>query len=364
MITKLTIRNFKCLRDVSVDFDPLTVLIGQNDSGKSSLLEAVHLLGQLTEKRAEEIFVGPRHPSSLAWQRDPNAQIMWTLSGRCAEGPFTFASALSAEGKLVNDKFVAPQGTKPPAPEAFRSGAGFAVREGVRRFPSYARAFVSHDRLRLDPDALRRRAVTRPGLVLSPSGNNLAAVLDALMTGPDRAAVTAMEAALHSAIPTLRGVSTPSAPDGQPGEKTIAFVLANDARPPVTIPCELASDGAMLLTAFLTLAYSDTPDVLLIEEPENGLHPSMLASVLALLRDMSTGKVGNRPRQIILTSHSPLLLNYATPEEIRIVRRDDKGTHVTPMTSVDVIADLMKEFGLGELWYLVGEQGLVEGKKP
>jgi predicted ATPase len=200
--------------------------------------------------------------------------------------------------------------------------------------------------------------------VLSPSGNNLAAVLDALMTGPDRAAVTAMEAALHSAIPTLRGVSTPSAPDGQPGEKTIAFVLANDARPPVTIPCELASDGAMLLTAFLTLAYSDTPDVLLIEEPENGLHPSMLASVLALLRDMSTGKVGNRPRQIILTSHSPLLLNYATPEEIRIVRRDDKGTHVTPMTSVDVIADLMKEFGLGELWYLVGEQGLVEGKKP
>jgi predicted ATPase len=384
MIERLNIRNFKCLRDVTVDFAPLTVLIGLNDSGKTSILEAIHVLGRMASEKVPEVFSGAFAPEGLTWKHDPSARMDWQLQGKHAAKDFTFCFAITRGAEVVLDDFSTWQGLRASkeasSSKIMLSGAGptelltprpidysavaVAVQSGREVFKQAASAFVSHGRLRLDPDALRKRTVTQPGLTLSPSGDNLAAVLDALLTGPDRKSVTDMEAALGTAIPTLQGVSTPSAPGGKPGEKTIEFVLAGDARPPVTIPCELASDGAMLMTAYLTLAYSETPDVLLVEEPENGLHPGMLASVIQLLRDMTTGKVGVRPRQVILTTHSPLLLNYAKPEEIRIVRRDEAGTNVTPMSAVAGLNELLVEFGVGELWFLVGEQGLVEGRKP
>ncbi|MCS6899874.1 MAG: hypothetical protein RMJ98_09390, partial [Myxococcales bacterium] len=79
-----------------------------------------------------------------------------------------------------------------------------------------------------------------------------------------------------------------------------------------------------------------------------------------------SGRKKHRVRAlIILTTHNPLLLNYTRPEEVRIVRHDPElGTQVTPLHQVQGINELLKEFGIGELWYLLGEQALVEGKKP
>ena len=119
----------------------------------------------------------------------------------------------------------------------------------------------------------------------------------------------------------------------------------------------------MLLTAFLTLAYGKTPGLLLLEAPENGLHPFLLKLVIDLLRKISTGEVGNRKRQVIVTTHSPLLLNYAKPEEVRIFLRDqERGTQVRSLTDAPDIDKLLKEFAVGELWYLLGEEKLLEGK--
>jgi predicted ATP-dependent endonuclease of OLD family len=85
--------------------------------------------------------------------------------------------------------------------------------------------------------------------------------------------------------------------------------------------------------------------------------------VIDILRKMSTGEVGNRKRQIIMTTHNPLLLNYAKPKEVRIFVRDpEMGTRVFPMSDVADIDRLLKEFALGELWYLLGEEKLLEAK--
>lgn len=156
----------------------------------------------------------------------------------------------------------------------------------------------------------------------------------------------------------MRGVSVPMFDDYT---KTIEYVLAGPSKRPITIPCENASDGALLVTAYLALAYSDAPGTLLIEEPENGLHPSLLRLVFETLHKISTGEYGLGPRQVIIATQSPLLLNYATKEEVRIVRRDlEKGTSVTPLADVPDIDRLLKKFAIGELWYHFGEDGLLD----
>ena len=137
-----------------------------------------------------------------------------------------------------------------------------------------------------------------------------------LLSGADRDAVVSLERELNAAIPSLIGLSTPPATQGEAGAKAISYRLASSKKKPLVIPCELASDGALLLTAFLALAHTASPGVLLIEEPENGLHPTRIEGVVQLLRRIARGDVGCGARQVIVTTHSPLLLNYADRKSV------------------------------------------------
>jgi predicted ATPase len=178
------------------------------------------------------------------------------------------------------------------------------------------------------------------------------------MTSPRRSDIINLERDLHNAIKTLSGISLPIQPQNV---KSLAFTLAGAESEPVSIPAALASDGALLVTAFLALAYGSGPEIIFIEEPENGLHYSLLKLAMDILRKISTGEVGNQARQVILTTHSPLLLNFAKPKEVRVFSRPEGGaTQVVSMDQVANLEPLLEEFGLGELWFQLGEERLVE----
>jgi predicted ATPase len=386
MLQSFHIQNFKCLRDTTLELGPFTVLIGPNDSGKTSILDALRLLGQTFTHPFTDVFVIPNQFDALVWGREVGLEIIWqalfaegeerfaydfcfpsgTEEGRSSRGSSFRRSSTTEKTRFEASSEIRSASTFPqPTPHETILRALLAGRPSPLRaeFAALLPPGISElSRYRLDPDALRTPAVPQPDAVLSSSGDNLVAVLDRLISGPDRTAIVELERNLHAAIPTLRGISLRTA---EAGKKSLEFVLAGPGKPLTTIPCAHASDGAMLLTAYLALAYSEQPGMLLIEEPENGLHPSRLQSVVEMLRKLSTGEVGPRPRQVILTTHSPLLLNYAKPEEVRIVRRDpESGTNITALTAVPDISKLLEEFGVGELWNLLGEDALVTGKKP
>jgi predicted ATPase len=233
----------------------------------------------------------------------------------------------------------------------------------VEQQPALKRVLTSSIEYQFDVDKLYLPSVPQRDAVLERTGANLAGVLDAMKNWPDPTTFESLQMSLNEAIPTLKRIVLPSATKHSAGAKAIEFVLAGLDQPPVTIPARLASTGALLLTAFLTLSYTDTPDLLLFEEPENGLHPSRLKMVVDILRKMSHGEPGGRKRQIVVTTHSPLLLNFVHPNEVRVFIRDpDTGTRVFPMTDVPDIDRLLKEFAVGELWYLLGEEKLFEGQ--
>src|SRR5437868_1814353 len=65
MIQSASFRNFKSLRHVDVEFERLTVFVGPNASGKTSILEGLHLLSQAASTRPEKLFSGTRDPLFL-----------------------------------------------------------------------------------------------------------------------------------------------------------------------------------------------------------------------------------------------------------------------------------------------------------
>jgi len=383
MITRLRVQNFRCLRDVTVDLAPLTVLIGPNDSGKSSILDSIALLGRTMRYQFGEVFRGADAVEQITWQRDASLMIAWQVDGMFSGTEFTYGLSAGREGyraeKWSHGKAsVTPVGSRIANSDtiqmSFTDGRPGTLQipdeTALSRFAPDLAAngfvrFMDPIKLALEPRMMRQTTKPSPGARLVASGENLAGILDGLLAGPDRDAVLAFERDLNLMIPSLKGISTP--PPEEPGQegKTIKFTLAGSQKPPVAIRCENVSDGAMLVTAYLALAHGESSDLLLVEEPENGIHPKLLEKVVDLLRKISTGEVGNRARQVIVTTHSPILLNYVRKEEVRIVHRlPSEGAQVTPFEKVDRIDEYLREFAIGELWYLLGEKGLLEGKRP
>ncbi len=88
--------------------------------------------------------------------------------------------------------------------------------------------------------------------------------------------------------------------------------------------------------------------VLLLEEPENGLHPSRIADVMQVVRAFSESS----GTQVIMATHSPLVVNCLEPEEVTVVTRPDldTGTVVTPIRDTPDFEKRSSVYALGELW--------------
>jgi len=402
MISRLHVENFKCLANVDVEFAPLTILIGPNDCGKTSLLEAIELLGDTTEKQWVSAANDRGGLETLVWMKDATRDVKWQVEGKTSGGlEFQYCLCLSpghqlphAEKLSVNDRTVfewnrdsQQQGqiqiNVPHGPQTALAAHGNhttlfagARQQKISLLAQVANAIGSTVKYRLQPDRLRTSASIGTNPVLSPSGDNLVSVLDSIMSHPNRKLILGLEEILHREVPTVSSISLVPAQKGG-NQKALQYALATDPKteqhgpatlesmPPVVIPATLASDGLLLLTAFIAMAYTSSPDIIFIEEPENGIHYSRLKLVIDVLRKLTTGEIGIRPRQVIITSHSPVLLNLARPEEIRVFNRTIKdGAQIKSLALVKNAERMLKEFAPGELWYLLGEQALVKGEQP
>jgi predicted ATPase len=94
-------------------------------------------------------------------------------------------------------------------------------------------------------------------------------------------------------------------------------------------PAEDLSDGTVQAIATLTAIFDPRTPLLILEEPENNVHPWALRSFAEAFREAS------KTKQIILTTHSPILLDQLRPEEIWIVQKPGAFTKIDPLLTLD-----------------------------
>ena len=124
--------------------------------------------------------------------------------------------------------------------------------------------------------------------------------------------------------------------------KELQIELTNGTK----IPASMASEGLLYYLAFATLPYLHAgASILLIEEPENGLHPARIRDVVATLREIS------KTTQILIATHSPILVNELQPHEVFVTTRDTtSGTRVTRLDRTPNFAERSRVYSPGELW--------------
>ena len=114
------------------------------------------------------------------------------------------------------------------------------------------------------------------------------------------------------------------------------------------------SDGVLRLLAIASMLYLDKiPSVLMLEEPENGMHPQVVREVIQILRELTQRKPPNRC-QVIFTTHSPYVLDefFDHPEQVFCMdRRGPQAGATIVQLSQNKQIDLVREkFALGEAW--------------
>lgn len=112
------------------------------------------------------------------------------------------------------------------------------------------------------------------------------------------------------------------------------------------------SDGTLKVFAYLLLLEDpDPPPFICIEEPENGLYHKLLETLALEFRDHATSKKDRS--QIFVTTHQPYLVDALNPEEVWVLEKGDDGFSVIRRASDDQIVKSMVDEGqpLGSLWY-------------
>jgi predicted ATPase len=348
-LTNLEVSGYRALDGFSARIGDLTVIIGANATGKSSLIDLLRFL-RFVANHPLPTEIDPASVGKRLFHAGGPERLEMALEAANLR-PLPLRYTLEIQGP-IGQPVVAREQLESPGSEAqdgprafaylsFRGGKG-TVRERVGvAVPLRSWTLPPNElalRRALDPElvttsrlrtflslwhfypgfdvspaaALRRPAHTEPQPALAEDGANLSAVLMWLRSEhPD--SWEELETHLRSAIPDFESLGVK--PYGGPGT-VIGTWRERGVKGELTL-ADL-SDGTLRFLCLATLCLMPTPPPLIcIDEPETGLHPRVLPILAGLLRAASART------QVLVTTHSPYFLSHFTLDEIAVMRKDE-----------------------------------------
>lgn len=412
-LRRLRLRNYRSFRNAEFEIHDVTVFVGPNDAGKSSILDAIrclisHLNGErewtLADVASHQPYEadGPDLPITIEGEFTDLDPKQSEFFGRFGGGSRVWIGVRFMEGPVWEIERTGPFVVVPSDDLAI---AGTIVSLSWSNDGwTWLDAFSNSEAL--GPD-LRGHLMTRMIDVLSGESENLPTLVS--LPGPDRPAPSPTDllrpfverkvasglerlpnamvyllddvlmearADLTEALAPLigeylspasrvsirgetmeRGPLTDALVSGSGLHTTLEYWPRSIPRPPevddddhgdYSVPIESAGAGArraaalavMELYADPTLWPSNKSVIVVLEEPEAGLHPGAqrrIATSLARFRD-------KHGLQVIITTHSPILIN-AHPDGVLLVSRDDdvasRPTRVRPPDDLRQVAELL-----------------------
>ena len=361
-IDSIRIKGFRSLADVEIDDMPgATVLIGANGSGKSNFIRFFDMMSWMIGSRRlaefirqqggadDQLFGGsrisPRMEAELAILTEQGRNEYRFALTHAHPDRFIFtkeAFRFSRKG-LGTEADWQPLGsshTEAGITEAAQSVESASVNSrtaGVlvhllRRCTVYQ----FHDTS--DHSHLKKTCKTEDNRYLKSDGENLAAILLRLEREDVRRFETICDH-IRRVLPVF---------DRFQLEEDYGSVLLRWKAKGMdkTIGAHLTSDGSLRLFALVTLLNLPPGmlnDVLLLDEPELGLHPAAIALVGDMIRTLA------EDRQVIAATQSPLLVDVFGLDEIRVLELRDGRTEIRRYGE-DEYRDWLEEFTTGELW--------------
>ncbi len=361
-IASIHVENFKSLVDFDLDLAKFTCLIGLNGSGKSTVLQVIDFLSQqvrgkvdewledrgwvaadlrskLTAKKKIEFRVRLADEDSdtpLSWQATFSPQRL-----RCSSEVVEMGSSRLevADGRYRIERSGEPA-TPAEIPFTYQGSILSQLRDDVLgeelvRFKRFVGSI--HSLEMLSPALLRQRTRESQGS-LGLGGERLSAFLHELgRRGQER--ITARLREVYGQLIQLRTSSLRS------GWKQLDVIESCGGRR-MTTSARHVNDGLLRLCAVLA-ELQTSHQLILFDEIENGINPELVDFVVTALLEARA--------QVLVTTHSPMILNYLPDEVARegviyLYRNDQGHAQSIRFFSIPSMAEKLRVMGPGEVF--------------
>jgi predicted ATPase len=348
MIKRVHVCNFKSLGDVTVDLEPITVFIGRSGTGKTNFVEALRSLRDCLRSRN----LGTTIQQAGGWDRVLCAtaqkpirllfDIIFSISGESEDYNYTLTFkqavpqpgaglSLDEEKLSLGEKVLfhhqkrqwvqPPPVFNPPAPAEVMLGSITGVREITIAYLMLTNEIGCYD----FPSTIliQQRPPTSGVEGLADYGDNSLQVFQTFVSN------LASLNHWRNIVASLRGLNrSVEGVDIRLPDKNAVTVSHAFGDKALVLDVTQESEGFRRFLAHLLALYQSPPkQTLIFEEPEKGIHPGALAALVGEFKIFTSKRGG----QVILTTHSPELLNQFDAESIRVAEMIDSQTQIGPL---------------------------------
>lgn len=373
-IDKIHVRNFRSLADVEVDLRGLTVLFGRNGAGKSSFLDTVWFARDCAIRGVETAAGTRGHGIGLIYDGAPDdARVEVTLdsgpvryalkfglsSGRIDPFPGEVLS-LPAPGRILIDREVGSDKARfwrqdfpnmavtlrEPQRLSLARYADLDATDEAREMDRVLRFIRLYDTRRFHLHRIKTQgSEASHETSLREYGENLWSVLRNLSgkSQVDERYETIMKYMKRAFPASFEGLVLEAT-----GPTTVyGSFVEKDRRHPIL--ASGVSDGHLQMLLLLTALFAEADNrgsLLLFDEPEISLHPWAIAVLAEAIREAES----TWAKQIILATHSPVLLSQFEPDEILVSEMVDGCTQLQRLSEKKELADFVAEYSVGALY--------------
>ena len=355
-LANITIKGFRSIASITgLALAPINVLIGPNGSGKSNFVGAFSFLHAIREGRLQEYVQragGADRLLRFGAKITPTMEFAMEFNNpNGATNGYTIRISQTDSGQLAptreslyywdpeslgpkHDVVLPPQGLEAKICTSRSKTAPY-----VRGHLDSWRLYHFHDTS--SASALKKNASINDNRVLRPDGSNLPAFLYYLRQ-KHNGAYNLIRGAVRQAAPFFNDFQL--APRGL-DESTIRLEWLHEGTDDYFDVSSL-SDGTLRFIALATLLQQPQelrPSVILIDEPELGLHPYAITLLASLIKQASTTS------QVIVSTQSSLLLDHFEPEDVLVADRVNGATELRRLNSEE-LGDWLEDYSLGQLW--------------
>lgn len=382
MLKRLKAQNFKSLRSLDLSLGPLNVLVGPNMGGKSNIIDALRFLYECWFPQP-----GTYGPLNALARRGGIDEVLWkggqekllsvgvhfddpARPGRTFEYEIVLVSGAAGYANIQTEQLILREGENWHSLIKRDNEGRWLVNANSVRLVSVQversamelappnwdgyplKSFAQNWRYyQFVPALMNQLNQLTAGGVLQPRGENLSAWLMWLQTRSPESFERITEVA-RDVFPDIGRLLT------WPTQQGTVYLASQERGLLRPTPIYQMSDGEIVFIAFLSLICA--PDDLsgtsfMIEEPENHLHPRLLETLVSLLRQVRQ-EVAERKvpvSQIVLTTHSPYVLDQMNLEEVIWVdKKNGESQIIRPGEKSDLrklVED--KDLGIGDLMF-------------
>lgn len=357
MLRRVTLQGFKSIKTMDLELHSLNVLIGANGSGKSNLISFFKMLNEMMARRLQQyIGTSGRAQSLLHFGPKVTLQIEARLEFEVDNGIDTYAMRLFhaagdtlffAEEMLsflqtgfTNPKLVQLGGGHEETRIAQEAEGGEPTAKVFRHLLNQCRVYHFHD---TSPTArVRLYGYVGDNRWLMPDAGNLAALLLRYREENGGSVYKRIVSTIRLIAPFF--VDFDLVPEG-PNQRDIILNWRDEGSDQVFGPHQL-SDGTLRAICLVTLLMQpeeDLPELIVVDEPELGLHPYALNVIASLFKKAS------HHTQVLISTQSRAFLDSFEPEDVIVVNREGRESQISRLDPIQLEAWL-EEYTLGEVW--------------